>query len=120
MKTLILGGVRSGKSRLAERLAQQSGLPVTYIATALPGDDEMRRRIAAHRKRRPEAWTVVEEPYALAGVLRMHAAAGHCIVVDCLTLWLTQLMCGDDERFLAERDALLAAVPDLADHLILV
>ncbi len=120
MKNLILGGMRSGNSRLAERLAQQSGLPVTYIATALPGDEEMRRRIAAHCQRRPEAWTVVEEPYALAGVLRMHAAAGHCAIVDCLTLWLTQLMCGDDERCLRARDALLAAVPDLADHLILV
>lgn len=120
MKTLILGGVRSGKSRLAERLALQSGLPVIYIATALPGDDEMRRRIEAHRKRRPETWTVVEEPYALAGVLRAHARAGRCVVVDCLTLWLTQLVCGDDERFLTERDALLAIVPDLAGHLILV
>jgi adenosyl cobinamide kinase/adenosyl cobinamide phosphate guanylyltransferase len=62
LKTLILGGVRSGKSRLAETLALQSGLPVTYVATAIAGDEEMRRRIELHRQRRPAAWTVVEEP----------------------------------------------------------
>jgi adenosylcobinamide kinase / adenosylcobinamide-phosphate guanylyltransferase len=120
MKTLIVGGVRSGKSQLAERLALQSGLPVTYIATALAGDDEMRRRIEAHRKRRPRAWTVVEEPYGLAGVLRAQVRADRCVVVDCLTLWLTQLLGGDDEGFVTERDALLAVVPDLAAHLVLV
>jgi adenosylcobinamide kinase/adenosylcobinamide-phosphate guanylyltransferase len=120
MKTLILGGVRSGKSRLAERLALQSGLPVTYVATALPGDDEMRRRIELHRKRRPEAWTVVEEPYALAGALRTHAAAGHCVIVDCLTLWLTQLLCAAEEGLERERDALIEVLPTLGAEIILV
>ena len=99
MKTLILGGVRSGKSRLAEALALRSGLPVTYIATALPGDEEMRQRIEAHCQRRPPGWQVVEEPYALAGALHTHAAAGHCVIVDCLTLWLTQLLCASEEGF---------------------
>jgi len=61
MKTLILGGVRSGKSRLAESLAKQSDLPVCYIATATAGDDEMRQRIEDHRTRRPVEWTVVED-----------------------------------------------------------
>jgi adenosylcobinamide kinase / adenosylcobinamide-phosphate guanylyltransferase len=118
MKTLILGGVRSGKSRLAEAFALQSGLPVTYIATALPGDEEMRQRIEAHCQRRPAGWQVVEEPYALAGALRTHAAAGHCVIVDCLTLWLTQLLCAEGlER---ERDALIEVLPTLGAEIILV
>jgi adenosylcobinamide kinase / adenosylcobinamide-phosphate guanylyltransferase len=118
MKTLILGGMRSGKSRFAEALALQSGLPVTYIATALPGDEEMRQRIEAHCQRRPAGWQVVEEPYALAGALRTHAAAGYCVIVDCLTLWLTQLLCA--ERLERERDALIEVLPTLEAEIILV
>ncbi|MGH8575443.1 MAG: bifunctional adenosylcobinamide kinase/adenosylcobinamide-phosphate guanylyltransferase [Gammaproteobacteria bacterium] len=120
MKTLILGGVRSGKSRLAEVLALQSGLPVTFIATALPGDEEMRGRIEAHRRRRPAGWQVVEEPYALAGALRTHAAAGRCVIVDCLTLWLTQLLCAGEERLARERDALIEVLPPLEAETLLV
>ncbi|MGH8566980.1 MAG: bifunctional adenosylcobinamide kinase/adenosylcobinamide-phosphate guanylyltransferase [Gammaproteobacteria bacterium] len=120
MKTLILGGVRSGKSRLAATLALQSGLPVTYVATAIAGDAEMRERIHLHRQRRPAAWTVVEEPYALAAALRAHAVEGRCIVVDCLTLWLTQLLCAGEELLAKERDALLAVLPEIEAHLILV
>ncbi|MGH8566485.1 MAG: bifunctional adenosylcobinamide kinase/adenosylcobinamide-phosphate guanylyltransferase [Gammaproteobacteria bacterium] len=120
MKTLILGGVRSGKSRLAEALALQSALPVTYLATALPGDEEMRQRIEAHRQRRPVGWQAVEEPYALAGALRTHAVAGRCVIVDCLTLWLAQLLCAGDEGLVREQDALLAVLPELKGHLILV
>jgi len=120
MKTLILGGVRSGKSRLAEALALQSGLPVTFIATALPGDEEMRERIEAHRRRRPPGWQVVEEPYALAGALRTHAAPGRCVIVDCLTLWLTQLLCAGEERLARERDALIEVLPPLEAETLLV
>lgn len=120
LKTLILGGVRSGKSRLAETLALQSGLPVTYVATAIAGDEEMRRRIEFHRQRRPAPWTVVEEPYALAAALRPHAVEGRCVIVDCLTLWLTQLLCAGEELLAKERDALLAALPEIKAHLILV
>ncbi|MGH8469940.1 MAG: bifunctional adenosylcobinamide kinase/adenosylcobinamide-phosphate guanylyltransferase [Gammaproteobacteria bacterium] len=120
MKTLILGGVRSGKSRLAATLALQSGLPVTYVATAIAGDAEMRERIDLHRQRRPGAWTVVEEPYALAAALRAHAVQGRCAVVDCLTLWLTQLLCAGEELLAKERDALLAVLPEIEAHLILV
>jgi adenosylcobinamide kinase/adenosylcobinamide-phosphate guanylyltransferase len=111
MKTLILGGVRSGKSRLAEALALRSGLPVTHIATAL---------IEAHCQRRPPGWQVVEEPYALAGALRTHAAAAHCVIVDCLTLWLTQLLCSGEERLQRERDALIEVLPMLEAEIILV
>lgn len=121
MKTLILGGVRSGKSRLAERLAAESGLPVTYIATASAGDDEMRTRIAAHRARRPDDWHLIEEPVRLATALREHATAGHCILVDCLTLWLTNLLMAEDTAALEhERAELLDALPSVPGHIILV
>lgn len=120
-KTLILGGVRSGKSRLAERLAGASGLPVTYIATAAAGDDEMRARIAAHRARRPAAWCLVEEPRALVEALRSHAAPDRCLLVDCLTLWLTNLLMAEDPSSLEhERAALLDMLPSLPGQLILV
>jgi adenosylcobinamide kinase / adenosylcobinamide-phosphate guanylyltransferase len=121
MKELILGGVRSGKSRLAEEHALASGLSVTLIATATADDDEMRRRIRLHQQRRPSTWTLVEEPLALAAALRAHAAPYRCLLVDCLTLWLTNLLCSADQRRLQiERDALLAALPGLPGHIILV
>src|SRR5258708_18635507 len=97
MKELILGGIRSGKSRLAEQRAQHSGLELVYIATACARDDpELCERIRQHRERRSPAWTVVEEPLALAATLEAHAAAHRCVLVECLTLWLTNLLCSDD------------------------
>ncbi|WKB53957.1 bifunctional adenosylcobinamide kinase/adenosylcobinamide-phosphate guanylyltransferase [Eleftheria terrae] len=96
---LILGAARSGKSRHAERLAahcEQQGAEVVYIATAWPGDDEMRERIARHRAGRPASWQSIELPpggAALAAALREHATPGRCVLVDCLTLWLSQLLC---------------------------
>ena len=120
-KTLILGGVRSGKSRLAERLATESQWPVIYIATATIADEEMRARIAAHRVRRPDHWQVIEEPLALASVLNQYAKTDHCVLVDCLTLWLTNLlMHADASRFESERSALLNVLPHLTGKLILV
>jgi adenosylcobinamide kinase / adenosylcobinamide-phosphate guanylyltransferase len=120
MKTLILGGVRSGKSRLAEQFALASGLPVTYIATATANDEEMQRRIAAHRERRPSDWGVVEEPISLAATLRSRAD-GRCIVVDCLTLWLTNLLVSEDANALeCERRALLETLPHLTGEIIFV
>ncbi len=121
MKELILGGMRSGKSRLAEQRALASGLAVTYIATATARDEEMRGRIAHHRARRPEAWALVEEPLDLAGALAAHARADRCLVVDCLTLWLSNWLCaGDAAGFEAQRAALLAALPKLPGHALLV
>lgn len=121
MKTLILGGVRSGKSRLAESLAQQSALPVCYIATATAGDGEMCRRIESHRARRLADWTVIEEPLALAAALQKHSARGRCLVVDCLTLWLTNLLTASNEsQFTHERDALAQTLPTLPGMIILV
>lgn len=120
-RTLILGGVRSGKSRLAEKLATESLLPVTYIATATIEDEEMRERIAAHRVRRPDHWRVIEEPFQLASVLVQQADNDHCLLVDCLTLWLTNLLVHPDtSKFDTERTAFLKALPYLTGKLILV
>ena len=121
MLELILGGARSGKSRLAERLAAESGLAVTYIATSQALDGEMTARIAHHRERRPAHWTLVEEPLQLARVLREQAAANRCLLVDCLTLWLTNLLMLDDAARLAEeRDALLECLDGLPGRILLV
>lgn len=121
MRNLILGGARSGKSRLAEQLAVASGLPVTYIATSQPLDGEMNERVQLHRQRRPSEWGLVEEPLALASVLRAQADTGRCLLVDCLTLWLTNLlMLEDDQRLAHERDALLDCLQTLPGTLILV
>ncbi len=122
MKTLILGGVRSGKSRLAERIARESGRTVIYIATAdASGDEAMAARIAAHRAHRPPEWRVVEEPRELARALRRHDAPGHCLLVDCLTLWLTNLLTrGEDHLLERERDALLDLLPTLDGDILLV
>jgi adenosylcobinamide kinase/adenosylcobinamide-phosphate guanylyltransferase len=121
MLELVLGGVRSGKSRLAERLATESHLPVTYIATATAGDDEMRARIASHRAHRDPDWALVEEPLALATALRRHAQPRHCVIVDCLTLWLTNLLCDGDPRALEhERADLLDTLPRLQGRIIFV
>jgi len=92
MIELILGGARSGKSALAEQQAQDSGLAVTYIATAQAGDGEMARRIAHHQARRPTEWGLVEEPLHLAKVLAAKAAPDRLLLVDCLTLWLSNLL----------------------------
>jgi adenosylcobinamide kinase/adenosylcobinamide-phosphate guanylyltransferase len=93
--TFILGGARSGKSARAERLAAESGLPVTYIATAPIehlGDAEFAERVRHHRERRPAHWSLIEAPLDLAGALREADRAGHCVLIDCLTLWLANLL----------------------------
>ncbi|MCJ8170180.1 bifunctional adenosylcobinamide kinase/adenosylcobinamide-phosphate guanylyltransferase [Atopomonas sediminilitoris] len=121
MHELILGGARSGKSRLAEQRAQASGLRVITIATAQALDEEMHARIAKHRADRPSHWQVIEEPLALASTLQQAAQADTCLVVDCLTLWLSNLLLLDDPaRLAAERDALTALLGRLPGRLILV
>lgn len=121
MLELILGGARSGKSRLAERLATQSGLAVTYIATSQALDGEMSARIQHHCQRRPADWGLMEEPLELARALRDNAAPGRCLLVDCLTLWLTNLlMLDDDTRLAMQRDAFLEALAELPGRIILV
>jgi len=89
--TLVFGGARSGKSRFAEKLAINSGLEKTYLATGQAFDAEMTERIAAHRQQRGEGWTTVEEPIDVAGVLENECQADRVVLVDCLTLWLSNL-----------------------------
>ncbi len=119
MKTLILGGARSGKSRLAQRIACDSGLAVTYIATATAGDDEMRSRIEQHRRERPVHWTTLEAPLELDHTLRAHAAADRCLLVDCLTLWLNNQLCTGHDPAAACAN-LVATVQHLPGEIILV
>jgi adenosylcobinamide kinase/adenosylcobinamide-phosphate guanylyltransferase len=115
---LILGGARSGKSVLAEARAKASGLDMVYLATATAGDDEMSSRIAHHRQRRGADWQLVEEPVALAAALRSHQGEGRCVVVDCLTLWLSN--CLHEDCWQPESAALLDTLPELSGHVILV
>ncbi len=120
MRELILGGARSGKSALAEQSAAHSGLEVVYIATAEARDYEMRERIAHHQARRPEQWLSVEEPLKLAATLQQQAADNRCLLVDCLTLWLSNLLAAGDALFERERDALLDLLPQLPGRIIFV
>jgi len=98
-RTLIFGGARSGKSGLAERLARESGKEVIYLATSHAGDAEMAARIAHHRERRPPEWQTVEEATALATTLRRLCAPERIVLVDCLTLWLTNLIFSGNRDF---------------------
>jgi adenosylcobinamide kinase/adenosylcobinamide-phosphate guanylyltransferase len=121
MKALILGGVRSGKSRYAGEIARELACPVTLIATATVLDDEMAARIATHRANRPAGWAVVEEPIHLATALVAAARPNTVVIVDCLTLWLTNLLCGDDQGALRrELRALTETLPALPGHCLLV
>ncbi|TDX97902.1 bifunctional adenosylcobinamide kinase/adenosylcobinamide-phosphate guanylyltransferase [Thiohalophilus thiocyanatoxydans] len=121
MQQLILGGVRSGKSRHAQQLAQESDKPVTLIATATAGDEEMLERIRRHQQERPAHWQVIEEPLALSAALQQSDDPGAIVLVDCLTLWLTNLLLEEDShRLEQEQDNLLACLPLLQADLLLV
>jgi adenosylcobinamide kinase/adenosylcobinamide-phosphate guanylyltransferase len=114
---LVIGGARSGKSSYAERQALESGLAVTYVATSEVRDAEMAERIAHHRNRRPAEWRTIEEPLLLADTLCRAAATDACVVVDCLTLWLTNVLLGERQE---EIDRLLGALPGLPGRILLV
>ena len=116
--TLVLGGARSGKSLHAESLIETRGRGL-YLATATAGDDEMAARIDAHRARRGSLWQTVEEPLDLVGALRQHARADRPILVDCLTLWLNNLM-GAGRDPAAETAALVAGLRGLPGAVVLV
>lgn len=115
MKELILGGARSGKSLLAEQRARDSGLKVVYLATAEVRDEEMARRIAHHQARRPADWACAVEPLHLAAKLGELATADTCILVDCLTLWLSNLLFAGQAAAQAEAD-MAVACPLLRDE----
>jgi adenosylcobinamide kinase/adenosylcobinamide-phosphate guanylyltransferase len=116
---LVLGGQRSGKSRYAEGVVAASGLAPVYLATATAGDGEMADRIARHRARRGAAWTLIEEPLDLVGALRSAARPDACVLVDCLTLWVSNLLgCGRTAQ--GEGERLVAALAGLAGPVVLV
>lgn len=98
-RTLILGGARSGKSAHAEALAAASGKEVIVIATAQAGDDEMAARIAHHRQQRKQSWTTVEEPLALGAVIARWSAPQRVLLIDCLTLWLSNLLFSESKNY---------------------
>ena len=102
--TVLIGGARSGKSALAVRLAAETGRPVTFVATGEARDAEMAERVAAHRAERPAEWSTVEEPVDLRGALE-RAPANDTVVVDCLSLWVANLL----ERGLEPGEAAAAA-----------
>jgi len=121
MLQLILGGARSGKSRLAEQTAISMQLAVTYVATAQALDSEMQSRIAHHQNQRPAHWSLVEEPLFLAKTLQKIDRPNQIILVDCLTLWLTNLLLLDDQNVQEfEGEQLLKVLPKLQSEIILV
>ena len=120
--TLVLGGARSGKSRHAEALVAAraaTDAPMIYVATATAGDAEMAQRIAQHRARRGARWTTVEAPIELAAALRDPAHAAAPVLVDCLTLWLSNLMLANRDIDAATRE-LLDALARLSSPVVLV
>lgn len=122
---LILGGARSGKSAYAEKRALESGLPVTYIATAQIYDDEFRARVQHHQDRRPGNWQLIEEPHFLSTSLQTNNNTGTTLIIDCLTLWLAQWICEDckpprSSSWQQQREALLKILPGMKAEVLLV
>ena len=118
MKALITGGCRSGKSRRAQALAEQLGQDRVYLATAEAFDDEMRDRIARHQTDRGAGWRTVEAPLDVVA----HLTAGDVVLLDCLTLWVSNLMHhrGTDHDLSADFEALAKAVAAAPNHVVLV
>lgn len=117
--TLVLGGARSGKSRFAEALVTASGLDRVYVATAQAFDDEMRQRIAEHRARRDDAWRTVDASRDLAAALNAETGPNRAVLVDCLTLWLSNALLADADVE-HEADVLLEALPRARGPVVLV
>jgi len=106
MLVFVTGGARSGKSAAAVEAAGNSGRPVSFVATATAGDDEMAERIARHRDERPAGWTTIEAATEL-GAAVAGADPADCVLVDCLSLWVNNLLMADDELPLATLDRAL-------------
>jgi adenosylcobinamide kinase / adenosylcobinamide-phosphate guanylyltransferase len=117
--TLVLGGARSGKSRYAECVVEGAAACGTYCATAEAGDAEMAQRIAVHRARRRSFWHTIEEPLALAPVIAAEASPARPLLIDCLTLWLSNLMLAE-RPIEGETEALCAALRLAAGPVMLV
>jgi len=117
--TFVLGGARSGKSSYAEKLVEGSGLQPIYLATGRAFDTEMENRISVHRNSRGDEWQTVEEPLDLVGALQKHAGHDRFVLVDCLTLWITNLMMAE-QNIAAETETLVAALPQLSGQVVFV
>lgn len=119
---LVLGGARSGKTSFAQNRAHTLGHDVIYIATAQAKDPEMRQRIHLHQQTRPPHWQLVEEPIHLAQALSVHAAIGRVLLVDCLTLWLANLLTdpNDPDTLQQEKSAFLSLLPKVPGNIIMV
>lgn len=117
--TLVLGGARSGKSRHAEALVESQPGPCIYLATAEAGDEEMAARIRAHRARRGGRWQTFEEPLELTAALKRLGGPGRAVLVDCLTLWLSNLLAAGRAPE-EESERLAALLTDLAGPVVLV
>jgi adenosylcobinamide kinase/adenosylcobinamide-phosphate guanylyltransferase len=118
---LVTGGARSGKSRYAEQRAVALGARRLYVATAEAKDDEMCQRIAEHQKRRDNEWATVEEPLAWVPALLAQRGRIDCALVDCVTLWLSNLLLQRDAEFAREKiEELLETLPRLDFHVVLV
>ncbi|WP_144392527.1 bifunctional adenosylcobinamide kinase/adenosylcobinamide-phosphate guanylyltransferase [Pleionea sediminis] len=116
---LVIGGARSGKSNYAEKLAQKSSQPITYIATATAGDDEMKKRIAYHQQDRPKEWMLIEEPFYLSDHINL--LKNQFVLIDCLTLWLSNWLCTYDvEAFAQEKDSFINALLNSKSSITLV
>jgi adenosylcobinamide kinase/adenosylcobinamide-phosphate guanylyltransferase len=115
---LVLGGCRSGKSRFAQELAERLGKRKLFVATAEPFDDEMRERIAKHRAARGPDWQTVEAPVALPEALRASAGKADVLLVDCLTVWLGNLLCAEWRADAIP--SLLAELGQRREHIIVV
>ncbi len=125
MIELVLGGARSGKSRYAENYATEFNGEVLYLATAFPGDEEMAARIKRHVGGRPVHWKTIEEPVRLASTLLENDGAGKLFLVDCLTLWLSNILFSDaeianEQRFEHEKTELFAVLPSLKADILMV
>jgi adenosylcobinamide kinase / adenosylcobinamide-phosphate guanylyltransferase len=107
--TFVIGGARSGKSRFAEQLVEESGLTPVYIATGQGMDEEMVERIALHRRRRGNRWLTVEAPIDLPAAVRNEAKPGNMLLVDTVTMWIANLMAAG-RNIAGDVDSLLAAV----------
>ena len=117
----ITGSARSGKSRYAEFRAEELGERLLYIATAEANDEEMAQRIAEHRKGRANQWATIEEPVELAEALLTQRGKTDAVLVDCLTLWISNLLLRRDEEYVRLKiEGLLATLPALDFHIVLV
>lgn len=120
--TLVLGGIRSGKTALAEQWAEAEAHPVVYVATATAGDAEMAARIRRHQRQRPADWGLIEAPIELGDAVTTASQTPEppCLLIDCMSLWLSNLLHAGDDVFQREREGFLGALADYPGGIVVV